>query len=120
MLRPTPARIMRGVVTVKVCNGTDRYQTQTYDTYTVERVHVQPTNEIRKTENNTDCTLRGILFVDARLSKPALDWDVLFKQAHDLCGDMRVIEDGIEYTVIGVDKLRDDTNRLHHWEIALV
>ena len=126
MLRPTPARIMRGVVTVKVCNGTDRYQTQTYDTYTVERVHVQPTNEIRKTENNTDCTLRGILFVDAHTSTPSIDWYKLLQDAHAKQGDMRVtVTDANgnvigEFTVIGCDALRDDTDVLHHWEVALI
>ena len=120
MLRPIPARILKTTITVKVCNGTDRYQRQTYDDYTVERVHLQPTNEIRKTQDNTDCTLRSILFVDARISKPALNWSALLKQAHDKAGDMRVIDGNEEYTVAGTDELKDDTDRLHHWEIALV
>ena len=120
MLQPIPAQILKSTATVKVCNGVDRYQKQTYTEYTVKRVHLQPTNEIRKTESNTDCTLRAILFVDSRISTPALEWRALLKSAHDLCGDMRVIVRGDEYTVMGVDELRDDTDQLHHWEIALV
>jgi len=120
VLRPIPARILRTTVTVKVCTSVDRYQNQTYADYVVSRVHIQPTNEIRKTQNNTDCVLRSILFVDARISRPALDWTALFKSAHEKGGDMRIICDNEEFTVIGVDKLKDDTDRLHHWEISLV
>ena len=120
MLRPIPPQILRTTVTVKTCTAVDRYQKQTYAEQTVSRVHLQPTNEIRKTQDNTDCTLRSILFVDARISKPSIDWASLLKGAHDLGGDMRVVCGGEEYTVIGCDKLKDDTDRLHHWEISLV
>jgi len=120
MLKPIPSKILKSTATVTVCNGVDRYQNQTYTEYTVNRVHLQPTNEIRKTQGNTDVTLRSILFVDAHTSTPALDWWALFTDAHTKQGDMRVIVRGVEYTVIGVDELRDDTDTLHHWEISLV
>lgn len=120
MLRPIPAKILKSTATVRVCNGVDRYQNQTYEEHEVKRVHLQPTNEVRKTQSNTDCVLRSILFVDARISKPALDWCALFKQAHEKAGDMRVIVRGVEYTVQTVDELRDDSDNLHHWEVGLV
>ena len=120
MLRPIPARILRSTATVKVCTGVDMYQKQTYDEYTVKRVHVQPTERIIKTVTNTDQQLTSILFVDVRRSVPALDWDALFQTAHDHGGDVLVIIRGITYTVASVDGLRDDTDRLHHWEIYLI
>ena len=120
MLRPIPSRILRSTATVKVCSGVDLYQNQTYTEYTVNKVHLQPTNEIRKTQSNTDCVLRSILFVDARISTPALDWCALFTQAHSIAGDMRVIVRGEEYTVLTIDALRDDTDGLHHYEVGLV
>ena len=120
MLKPIPSKILRSTATVKVCTGVDRYQRQTYDEYTVRNVHLQPTNEIRKTPSNTDCTLRSILFVDARKSTPTIDWDALATAAHIAAGDVRVIVRGVEYTVQSVDALRDDTDGLHHWEIGLV
>ena len=119
MLRPIPARILRSTATVKVCTGIDRYQNQTYQEYTVKKVHLQPTNEIRKTPENTDCILRSILFVDRRHSTPQIDWEGLFNQAHKIGGDMRVVVRGEEYTVFSVEALRDDTDILHHWEIGL-
>ena len=120
MLTPIPSKILRSTATVKACTGIDRYQNQTYTEYTISKVHVQPTNEIRKTPNNTDCTLRSILFVDARKSTPFIDWDALFTTAQQLAGDVRVVIRGIEYTVQSVDALRDDTDILHHYEIGLV
>ena len=119
MLKPIPARILRSTATVEACTGLDRYQNQTYDTYTVKHVHIQPTNEIRKTADNTECTLRSILFVDGRHSTPALDWNALFTAAHAIGGDLRVTVRGIVYTVFSVDELRDDTDCFHHWEIGL-
>jgi hypothetical protein len=32
---------------------------------------------------------------------------------------MRVIIRGVTYTVAACDGLRDDTDRLHHWEISM-
>lgn len=119
MLRPIPAKIMRSTATVNVCTGLDRYQNPTYTTYTVKRVHLQPSNEIRKTADNTDCTLRSILFVDKRHSTPDLDWAALFSTAHDMAGDVKVTVRGVEYTVFTVEELRDDTDSFHHWEIGL-
>lgn len=120
MLRPIPARILRSTATVKVCNGTDIYQNQQYTEYTVERVHLQPSTNIVKARDNTEAQLRGILFVDARISSPALDWRGLLESAHALGGDVRVIVRGTEYTVLTVDELRDDTDELHHWEIGVI
>jgi hypothetical protein len=105
---------------VKVCSGVDLYQNQTYTEYTVNKVHLQPTNEIRKTVDNTECVLRSVLFVDAKTSTPALDWCALLQTAHANKGDMRVIVRGEEYTVLTIDALRDDTDGLHHYEVGLV
>lgn len=119
MLRPIPARIMRSTATVKACTAVDSYQNQTYAEYTVKHVHIQPSNEIMKTPDNTDCVLRAILFVDRRHSTPSLDWWSLFNTAHEIGGDMKVIIRGVEYTVFTVEELRDDSDLFHHYEIAL-
>ena len=120
MLRPIPGKIMRSTATVKVCTGLDRYQNQTFTEYTVKNVHIQPTEEIRKLPNNTDCNLRSILFVDKKHSTPALDWRGLFDAAHRISGDVKVIVRNVEYTVFSVDELRDDTDCFHHWEVGLM
>ena len=72
---------MRSEATVKACTGVDRYQNQTYTEYTVKKVHLQPTNELRKTAVNTSNVLRSTLFVDRRHSTPTIDWMELFNTA---------------------------------------
>lgn len=120
MLRPIPSIILRSTATIQVCSGVDLYQNQTYTTYTVNKVHLQPTEKIVKTTNNTDRQLSSILFVDARHSSPSLNWAALLKQAHDLGGDVRVTVRGVEYTLLTADGLRDNTDKLHHWELGLI
>ena len=120
MLRPIPRRILQSTATVEVCRAIDRYHNQVYDEYTVKRVHLQPSNEQRKNNTDTDFVLTGILFVDARISSPALDWPALFKGATEAGGDVRVTVRGRSYVVRSVDELRDDTDTLHHWEVGLV
>lgn len=120
MLKPIPARIMRSTAHVKACTGTDRYQIPVYQDYTFTHVHLQPTNEIRKTAEDTGCTLRSILFIDRRHSKPDIDWMALFARAHAVSGDIKVTVRDVEYTVFSVDELRDDTDCFHHYEIGLV
>lgn len=119
-LPPIPSKILKTSATLKVVSGVDFYQNQTYTEYTLKRVHLQPTNQIVKTTDNTNSNLRAILFVDARISTPFLDWLTLLQTAHDNKGDMRVIVRGVEYTVESVDELRDDTDNLHHWEVGLI
>ena len=119
MLKPIPARILQSTATVSVCTGVDRYQHQTTTEYTLTRVHLQPTDEIRKGKDNTQNQLRSVLFVDARISKPSLDWLGLLESAHNAEGDITVTIRGITYTVLSVDELRDDQDIIHHWEIGL-
>lgn len=120
VLKPIPRRILQTTATVEVCRAIDRYHNQVYDTYTVSRVHLQPSNEQRKSTTDTDFVLTGILFVDARISTPALDWPTLFKSATEAGGDIRVTVRGRSYVVRSVEELRDDTDILHHWEVGLV
>jgi len=119
MLKPIPAKIMRSTATVKACTGVDFYQKQTYGTYTLNKVHLQPTNELRKTAENTSNVLRAVLFIDRRHSSPDLPWLELFQTAQRYAGDIKITVRGIEYTVFSVDELRDDTDNFHHWEIGL-
>lgn len=119
MLRPIPAQILRSTAVLQVCTGVDMYQNQTFRTITVYHVHLQPTEEIKKTMTNTDQQLRSILFVDARHSRPVLDWRELLQTAHDHGGDVYVTVRNVRYTMVSADELRDDTDLLHHWEIGL-
>lgn len=119
-MRPMPKMILRSTATVEWCSGIDVWQNQTTESATVTNVHLQPTNVIVKSVTNTDCQLRSVLFVDARISKPALAWDAMLEAAHELGGDVRITVRGVTYTLVTVDALRGKTDRLHHWELGLM
>lgn len=127
MLAPIPRRILRDTLTLIVPGGVDRYQNaQNATTYTVKNVHVQSDNSTHKTAQNTEVTLRGILFVDTRYSTPTLDYWALQEAAQAAGGVMTcTITDkygGVTgpYEVQVVDGLPDDEDNLHHWELGLV
>ena len=127
MLSPIPRRILRDTLTLTVPGGFDRYQNPTDPTvYTVKNVHLQADNSTHKTPQNTEVTLRGVLFVDARYSTPALDYWALQAAVQAAGGvmtctvtDRRGGTTG-PYEVQVVDGLPDDEANLHHWELGLV
>ena len=126
MLSPIPRRILRDTATFSVPTGIDRYQKPQTVNYTVQNVHIQSDNSTRRSAQNTEVTLRGVLFVDARYSTPALNFWALQTQAQQAGGvitctvtDRRGGTTG-PYTVEIVDGLPDDEDNLHHWELGLV
>ena len=120
MLPPIPRQVLKSTVVVDACTAVDRDRQPVCDTYTVKRVHLQPSASVRKSKDNTDVVLRAMLFVDARLSTPALDWEALFLTAQQAGGDVTVALRGLRYTVASVEAIPDDEDNLHHWEIGLV
>ena len=126
MLSPIPHRILRDTAEFSIPSGFDRYQKPlTPTTYTVSNVHIQADNSTHKTAQNTEVTLRGVLFVDARYSAPKLDYEALQEAAQAVGGVMTVTvtdkRGGVTgpYTVLVIDALPDDEDNLHHYELGL-
>ena len=120
MLKPIPLKILSQKITLKVCTGVDEWQDPTFITYDLTRVHVQPTHDTRMTRDNTEVALNSLLFVDARLSTPRLDFEALQNTSLEQGGPMHVSFNGREYAVMTIDAVPDDTGRLHHYEVGLV
>ena len=126
-LAPIPSRMLHDTVILKVVTGMDRYQNKTYDEYTISNVHLQSNNDTIKRANDTEVQLKGILFVDARKSLPALDLNALQEESLKNGDTMRAIvtdasgNDAGEYAVLVVDSLPDvPATRVHHYELGLV
>ena len=119
-MNPIPRQLLTQTATVKAGTGVDAWQNPTYTTHTVTRVHLQESNAIRRTQKNTEVVLAAILFVDARISKPLLDWPALLSVALAKGVDVKVTIGIITYTVQNVDTVPDNLNRLHHYEVGLV
>lgn len=120
MLQPIPKRILTKTATISVPTGVDSWQKPTYTTTTVYYTHLQNTNEVRKTKDNTEIVLRSILFIDVKISTPSLDYLALERTAETNNHDMKVTVDSVDYKVQIVDAVPDDTGATHHYELGLV
>lgn len=127
MLQPIPSQLLRDSLTLQVCTGMDAWQKPTWQEYTVSKVHVQNTNEVKKTAANTEVVLRSIIFVDAVRSQPALDYQALCDQSQAAGRPMRcTAQDANEnplgdFEILTVDPVPDvPANRTHHIELGCV
>lgn len=126
MLSPIPRSILRDTLTLNVPTAFDRYQHPTNTTYTVKNVHIQMDNTTHKRADNTEVTLKGIIFIDSRLSSPKLDYEALQESVQALGGTMTCTvtdkhgKTSGSYTIETVDGLPDDEDNLHHWELGVV
>lgn len=127
MLPSIPKSLLVDVMTLYVCTGVDSWQNPTWETYTVNNVHLQNTNEVKKTKENTEVVLRSILFVDSKKSTPQLDYGALAGQSEQSGKPMRCTvtnSQGIsqgDFEILTVDLLDDvPATRIHHVELGLV
>ena len=127
MLRPIPQSLLGDIATIKVCTGIDAWQKPVWSETKVTGVHLQSTNEIRKSKENTEVVLRSVLFVDSSRSSPKLDYDTLAEQSQKAGAPMRCVVYNAsgqkygEYEVLTTDPVPDvPATRTHHVELGLV
>lgn len=108
------------VATLNVVTGIDQWQKQTTRTYSLTKVHMQNTNEVRRTAENTEVVLRSILFYDCRLSRPQLNIWELNNQSLQSGARMSIVYQGQTYTVQTCDLVPNDNGQPHHYELGLV
>ena len=127
MLRPIPSDLLKYTAEISVCTGIDKWQNPTWEVHTISRVHLQATNEVKRTRDNAEVVLRSMLWIDGRRSQPSMNWYALQKQSEDNGRELRVVMQDIrgndlgEFTVKTVDALPDyPSYRIHHWELGMV
>lgn len=120
MIPPIPRQLLTKTAAVEACTAADKWGVQTPTSYTVLHTHLQDSNLVRKTAENTEVVLRAILYVDAKRSTPVLDWPALLRTAKAAGGDVKVTVDSVVYAVETVDTLPDDRGRLHHYEVGMI
>lgn len=114
-------------MTLNVCTGMDAWQKPTWQPYEVQNVHIQNTNETKKTADNTEVVLRAVIFVDTVRSTPALNYETLCQQSQAAGKPMRAtVQDANgndlgDFEILTVDPVPDvpDT-RAHHIELGCV
>ena len=114
-------------MTLQVCTGVNEWQKPIWQTYSVQNVHIQNTNETKKTADNTEVVLRAVIFVDTVRSIPALDYEALCQQSQTAGKPMRAIVQSFQgqtlgnFEILTIDPVPDvpDT-RIHHIELGCV
>lgn len=121
MLPSIPSVLLKDSAVLAVPTEMDAWQNKTSDAYTVTHVHLQSSNETRKTTDNTEVLLRSLLFVDARRSTPQLDYWTLQAAAQAAGSTMQCTVGANTYSVLTVDAVPDiPSGKIHHWELGLV
>lgn len=131
-----PRRILTDRALFFVPAGYDAYQKPTAEQrLEIHNVHFQGDNITKRVNTDasgydTEVTLKGVLFLDARYSRPAYgalpDLEELQRAAQRAGGVLTCDifnRAGVSvgpYTVLTVDALPDDEGRLHHYEIGVV
>lgn len=119
MLKSIPLGILTHTVTVKVPSGADAYGVISYAETEVAHVHIQPVHQFRKTKDDRNILLTGILYWDVRRSG-AFDW-MAAEAASEATGCQCNVARGAKtYTVVATDYLPDDEGKPHHVEVMLV
>lgn len=114
-------------MTLQVCTSVDAWDNPTWDEISVSNVHIQNTNEVRKSTDNTEVVLRSVIFIDPVRSSPSLNYEALCQQSLAAGKPMRaIVQDASgnqlgNYEILIVDPVPDvpDT-RVHHIELGCV
>lgn len=127
MLRPIPQSLLGDIAVIRVCTGVDAWQNPMWQEYTVKNVHLQNTNEVRKSRENTEVVLHSVLFIDGVRSRPSLDYDALAEQSQAAGKPMRCTvwnaagQKAGDFEVVTTDPVPDvPARRVHHTELGLV
>lgn len=126
MLAPIPSVLLKDSAIFHVPVSMDKYQKPVYMDYPVKHVHIQGSNEVKRSSINEEVVLRAILFVDGRKSLPRYDYMSFAVAAQAIGADIKVTVtdaggNSLDYTVILVDTIPDvPANRTHHTEIGLI
>lgn len=120
MITTIPAQMLKDSVSVFVPSGVDAWGKPTQETYTQTRVHLQEVSTFQRSTADMQAEYKATLFVDARLSRPFLDWGAL-QTAAEAAGYQITLRVGAAvYTVKHVDSVHNDMGGLHHYEVGCI
>lgn len=109
-MMPLPRRLLRQTATVRVPKDST-YGGEYEDAVTITRVRFDATASIRATEYQLQAPVKGVLFIDPKVSGNAFAIPA---------GSLVSVDGEIaEATVHDCEEIRDDRGRVHHWEVVL-
>ena len=116
-MRPIPLRILNQSATHKKIASTDNWGAETTTTYNLTNVYIETSNEIVKTNENTEIKASSILFYDVVNSNCKLSGvDTLPVFVED---DI-ITFSSKDYRILKIDPIyQADTTDIHHYELYL-
>lgn len=119
-MRKPPKHIYGMTVTFRVATGIDRWSAVTWTDYTISGVNVQPSHDTARTKDNTEVSLKAIVFVDSAYSNPFLSLLALQNQSEANGHQMKCTWGGENMTVASVEPIYDEFCRLDHIEVGCI
>lgn len=120
MIGTIPAQMLKDTVNIQTPETVDAWNIATSDLQTQYHVHLQSTDLFRRTANDMSATYKAVLFIDARLSFPFIDWEVLQNDAEQKGYQLQIEVNHNTYTVVSVNSVHNDIGGLHHYEVGCV
>jgi hypothetical protein len=120
LVRKPPKHIYGMTVTFHVATGIDRWSAVTWTDYPISGVNVQPSHDTARTKDNTEVSLKAIVFVDSAYSNPFLSLLALQNQSEANGHQMKVTWAGSDMTVASVEPIYDEFCRLDHFEVGCI
>ena len=109
-IRPIPKRLLIHSVTHKTLPTKDQWGTVSWGTsQAVSFVRVEPTSKVIISKDSKQVQLSALMLYDSVNSIPT-DINFTVQDA--------IVYDGVEYIIMVVDKINDDTG-LHHLEVGM-
>ena len=114
-----PKYVYNATIAVNVCQSVDRWQAATDTTTTVKGVNFQDAHDTALNKDNTEVSLRALVFIDSDYSTPHLDYWSLQKSSETAGRPMTITYGGDLYEVLTVDRVDNQHGKLDHWELSL-
>lgn len=120
-LQPIPSKFLKDSFSLFIPNNTDMFNKTEYETYLVDKVHIQRVNQYINSGNKS-INLTATIFVDAIKSKYDVQiMNSLSSIVNNENKKIKVVYDGEDHYINNIDVLPQlDSNKIHHWEINVI
>ena len=107
-------------VVFHVCGSLDRWQSVNWVDYPIYGVNVQPTHDTTRTKDNTEVSMKAIIFIDSAYSNPFESLLTLQNESEGNGHQMTVTFGAETLTVAKVEPIYDEFCRLDHYEVSCI
>lgn len=107
-------------VTFHVATGIDRWSAVTWADYPIAGVNVQPSHDTARTKDNTEVSMKAIIFIDSAYSNPFLSLVALQDESEAHGHQMKVTFGSENMTVASIEPIYDEYCRLDHFEVGCI